>query len=184
VTDGLIAPLNAPPGQGGILGTQPGVTGAVLVANRVIISGPGGALLVYSPTTGAGNLIFSVDAAAGTDSFGNNTLPGATTYASTFATSMNSGFIAFYTGSLAGGWTLVSSVAGDVAGNLQANATGQLQLVGSTGVTISGTLTVNGSTSTGNGSNGGVTSGPSGTVGAFPAAGPNHTHAEAHTHTL
>lgn len=49
---------------------------------------------------------------------------------------------------------------------------------------VTGTLTVNGSTSTGSGSNGGVTSGPSGTVSAFPAAGPNHTHAEAHTHPL
>ena len=51
-------------------------------------------------------------------------------------------------------------------------------------LTVTGTASINGSTSTGNGSNGGVTSGPSGTVSSFPAAGPNHTHAETHTHPL
>lgn len=55
------------------------------------------------------------------------------------------------------------------------------------GATITGGLTVdtvNGSSSTGAGDNGGVTSGPSGTVSAFPAAGPNHTHAELHHHPI
>lgn len=132
----------------------------------------------YSPSEGAGNLVESSAPAAGTDQFGNNYLAGNASYAATFATAVAAGFVAFYSGSLAGGWTLQSSVAGDVAGNLQVNATGQLQLIGTGGVTIQG------SANTGQGSNGGVTSGPSGTVNAFPAAGPNHTHAEIHTHPL
>jgi hypothetical protein len=132
----------------------------------------------YSSTPAAGNLIASIAPAAGTDASGNNYLAGSASYAATFATALNAGFVAFYGGSLAGGWTALSSVSGDVAGNLQVNAGGQLQLVGSGGVTV------NGSSSTGVGDNGGVTSGPSGTVNAFPAAGPNHTHAELHHHPL
>lgn len=38
----------------------------------VIVAGASGEILVYSPTAGLGNLIFSLSAAAGTDSFGNN----------------------------------------------------------------------------------------------------------------
>ena len=134
----------------------------------------------YSGPPAAGNLIASVTNGAGTDSFGNNYLGTTATYdnSSGIATALAAGFVAFYSGSLAGGWSALSSVAGDVAGNLQVNAGGQLQLIGSGGVTV------NGSSSTQTGSNGGVTSGPSGTVNAFPAAGPNHTHAETHTHPL
>lgn len=134
----------------------------------------------YSGTPAAGNLISSVTNSAGTDSFGNNYLTGPATYDNStgIATALNAGFVAFYSGSLSGGWSALSSVSGDSAGNVQVNAGGQLQLIGSSGVTI------NGSSSTGAGDNGGVTSGPSGTVNAFPAAGPNHTHAELHHHPL
>jgi len=52
---------------------------------------------------------------------------------------------------------------------------------GSGGMAVT-SLTVGGSSNTGSGNNGGVTSGPSGTTNAFPAAGPNHTHAEIHQH--
>lgn len=140
----------------------------------------------YSGTPAAGNLATSITSSSGTDAFGNNYLAGTTTYAngSGIATSLSVGFIAFYSGSLSGGWTLESSVAGDSSGNLQLNAGGQLQLIGVGSVAITGSTTINGSANTGNGSNGGVTSGPSGTVNSFPAAGPNHTHAEAHTHPL
>jgi hypothetical protein len=156
-----------------------------LFAGNTIIN-PNGQFVYNASGPGAGNLIYSVTSDGITsDGNGNQVIAdAATTYAATFATAMGQGFVAFYSGSLAGGWTLESSVAGDVAGNLQVNATGQLQLVGSGGVSVSGSFSVNGSTSTGNGSNGGVTSGPSGTVNAFPAAGPNHTHAEVHSHTL
>lgn len=153
--------------------------GKVIVARRVIIIGTGGELLVYSPTAGAGNLIESVAGAAFTDQYSNQGLAGNASYSSSTATATTVGSVNFYSGSLAGGWTLQSTVSGDAVGNLQINAAGQLQLIsGASGVSI------NGSTSTGAGDNGGVTSGPSGTVNAFPAAGPNHTHAELHHHPL
>ena len=63
-------------------------------------------------------------------------------------------------------------------------ATGLGSLTIQNNVIVTGTLSVNGSTSTGAGDNGGVTSGPSGTVSSFPAAGPNHTHNETHHHPL
>ena len=66
-----------------------------------------------------------------------------------------------------------------------ASGTGQSEISLQAATTVvTGSLSVNGSTSTGAGDNGGVTSGPSGTVNAFPAAGPNHTHAEFHHHPL
>jgi hypothetical protein len=216
MSDGLIAPLNAPPGAGGVIGTQPGVTGGVIVANRVIIIGPGGELLVYSPVAGAGNLIASITGTAGTDSYGNTFVEGVAAYAAisgtVFAlqlgtTSIGAGFFAsnltspaaappafgagevgpagciavMYSGLSAGGSTaaeiqVLDSVAAGVAN-------GGIALVAGS-IVINGTVSINGSSDTGTGSNGGVTSGPSGTVNAFPAAGPNHTHAEAHTHPL
>jgi hypothetical protein len=129
----------------------------------------------YSGTPASGNLISSVTNSAGTDSFGNNYLAGPASYdnSSQIATALNAGFVAFYGGSLAGGWSALSEVAGDVAGNLQVNAGGQLQLVGSGGVTINGSNQT--STATGNP----PTSGPNGGVFA------GHTHFFAgHTHTI
>jgi hypothetical protein len=152
----------------------------VLFAGNTIIN-PNG-IFTYSGNPAAGNLVTSqTPAGTSQDPFGNQVIGGAVVSydnATGVATALAAGFVAFYAGSLAGGWTALSSVSGDSAGNLQVNAASQLQLIGSGGVSI------NGSSSTQSGSNGGVTSGPSGTVGAFPAAGPNHTHAEAHTHPL
>lgn len=78
----------------------------------------------------------------------------------------------------------VASGAGQSTVSLQATvtqATGSLTV--GTNLTVTGTgSSLGGSTSTGVGDNGGVTSGPSGTVSSFPAAGPNHTHAEVHHH--
>jgi hypothetical protein len=150
------------------------VNPGTVVASKVIIIGTKGELLVYSPAAGAGNLTNSIQGSAGTDQYNNNILAGTANYdnANGIATALANGFVAFYTGSLAGGWTPVSEVAGDVAGNLQVNAGGQLQLIGSGGVTI------NGSSSTGGADNGGVTSGPIGGVFA------NHTHAMSHGHPL
>lgn len=191
-TGGLVPPpINAPAGAPIPVGVQPGTTGQV-VARRVIIIGTGGELLVYTPTAGAGTLINSVAGAATTDNYGNNVLSGSATYGPGFATSMQAGIVQFYTGSLAGGWTAAGSVGTDSLGDiLLLAALGRTVITlnntlddGSGNMTVAGTLTVGGSSSTGPGDNGGVTSGPSGTVSAFPAAGPNHTHAELHHHPL
>ncbi len=95
-----------------------------------------------------------------------------------------------YTGSLAGGWTARGEVQCDAFGDLILTA-GRSVLTGNNtlddgfgNMVVAGTLTVGGSTTTGAGDNGGVTSGPSGTTSSFPAAGPNHTHAEFHHHPL
>jgi hypothetical protein len=146
----------------------------VVRARQVIISGPGEELLVYSGAPALGNLLFSVTnlTVPGTDELGNHIVPLTGWYdnAGGFFTQIGAGFITFGTGSLAAGWTANASIQNDGSGNLNINATGS--------------VLINGSANTGAGSNGGVTSGPSGTVNAFPAAGPNHTHAEVHTHTL
>jgi Right handed beta helix region len=74
------APMNAPgAGQPGI-GVQPGVSNAVVTANKVIIFGSGGGLFVYSGTPAYGNLIQSITASAGTDPYGNSYLGGDTSY--------------------------------------------------------------------------------------------------------
>jgi len=52
-------------------GSGPAPSSSVVVARLVIIVGATGALFVYSPVVGAGNLLASLAAAAGVDSFGN-----------------------------------------------------------------------------------------------------------------
>lgn len=173
----------------------PGVSAGsnnIVVARRVIIIGSGGELLVYSPSAGAGNLRESIASAAFIDQYGNHGVSDTASYGSNVASALHGGFIQFYNGSLAAGWTSASSVSDDGSGDLfLAPAAGKIVKAnlntlddGFGNATITGTLSVNGSTSTGAGDNGGVTSGPSGTVNAFPAAGPNHTHAELHHHPL
>jgi hypothetical protein len=129
----------------------------------------------YSGTPAAGNLILSISAStvAFTDRLGNHCVPLTGWYdnAGGFFTQAGAGFMTFGTGSLAAGWTANTSIQNDVSGDLLLNSVG-------------GSVQINGSSSTGPGDNGGVTSGPSGTVSAFPAAGPNHTHAEFHHHPL
>jgi hypothetical protein len=184
-------PQNATPAGQLTPGVTPGVTGQI-VATRVIIVGANGELLVYAPTAGAGNLVASVAGAAAVDPFGNNLVAGHASYAGNFATSLNAGFIQFYTGSLAGGWSTTGSIAADTLGDLAILAAAGRSIItnnqtlddGFGNMAIAGTLTIGGSSNTGSGNNGGVTSGPSGTVNAFPAAGPNHTHAEVHQHPL
>lgn len=153
---------------------QTTVTVQIQAGNTII--NPNG-VFTYSGTPAAGSLVTSVTPAATTaDNFGNQVIGGAVVSydnATGIATALAAGFVAFYTGSLAGGWSALSSVAGDVAGNLQVNAGGQLQLIGSGGVTINGTDQT--STATGNP----ATSGPNGGVFA------GHTHFFAgHTHTV
>lgn len=148
------------------------ISGSTFTGTDFVINSSGE--FFYSGTPAAGNLVSSVAPAAGTDGFGNNFLAGTATYAngSGIATALAAGFVAFYSGSLAGGWSALSSVSGDGAGNLQVNAAGELQLIGSSGVTINGTD----QTSTATGAP--ATSGPNG-----PLA--SHTHFFAgHTHTV
>jgi hypothetical protein len=143
----------------------------------------------YSPAPGAGNLVTSIAAAAGTDPYSDHYVAGTATYGPGYATALVAGAVVFYTGSLAGGWTQVATIAIDAFGDLALLAGAGRSTIttnntlddGAGNMAVSG-LTVAGSSNTGSGNNGGVTSGPSGTVNAFPAAGPNHTHAEIHQH--
>lgn len=142
----------------------------------------------YSGTPAAGNLIYSITAGATSDGLGNAIPnPGSTSYFNSgsgyISLNVNGGALSWATAATeAGPWT----TQGEAGINIGAPATLLLnfnttQVVN---MVVTGSLTVNGSTSTGAGSNGGTTSGPSGTVSSFPAAGPNHTHAEFHTHPL
>ena len=178
-------------------------------------------LFGYSPTPGAGNLIFSIAAANGTDPYGNAYLGGVTSYSGSTDTSISGGVVnlsgaggyqAAQLGPSGAGESFLSSglvTSGDIGAEIDLQSRGSAGqstitlsaalvnvivnltvngfLTVNSGASITGGLTVdtiNGSSSTGSGSNGGVTSGPSGTVNAFPAAGPNHTHAEFHTHPI
>jgi hypothetical protein len=173
---------------------SPGGTPIARVTEVIVT--PGGALegiFTYSSNPpAAGTLIETAGVqTAGTDPYGNHFVTGHASYAGNFATALNAGFVQFYTGSLAGGWSTTGSITTDSLGDIAI-----LAAVGRSVITTNNTLddgsgnmsvvglTVNGSSSTGAGDNGGVTSGPSGTVNAFPAAGPNHTHAELHHHPL
>src|SRR5260370_29932643 len=75
---------------------------ATFIGNDFIINTSGA--FFYSGAPAAGNLVASIAPAAGTDAFGNNYLAGTTSYAATFATALNAGFVAFYSRSLARGW--------------------------------------------------------------------------------
>ncbi len=194
---GLIPPpVNAPAGQATPVGVQPGTPTQIARVTQVVIT-PGAVLqgiFTYSSNPpAAGTLVESAGVATGgTDKYGNHFVTGHASYGANFAASLNAGVIQFYTGSLAAGWTAV--------GELEIDSSGDLFLLAATGRSVStnnntlddgagnmivaGTLSVGGSTSTGPGDNGGVTGGPSGTVNAFPAAGPNHTHPEIHHHPL
>lgn len=141
----------------------------------------------YSPSEAAGNLIASVAPANGTDAFGNHYLQDLATYTGASACQMTGSDIDFYNGSLAGGWALTSQIVVDSSGNMSVTAGAAMTIFANTGtVDISATsgVTIGGSATTGNQNTSGNTSGPSGTVNSFPAAGPNHTHAYIHNHNL
>lgn len=65
-----VPPQNAPPSADYTVGVQPGTPGIVF-AEIVIIYGAKGAILIYSPAPGPGNLIGSWAGQAGTDQYGN-----------------------------------------------------------------------------------------------------------------
>lgn len=156
--------------QGTITGAT--ITGSTFSGTDFIINAAGA--FFYSAAPAAGNLTASITNAAGTDSFGNNYLAGHATYGASFATSLNSGFVSFYTGSLAGGWTQQAFVETDAGGDLLLTANGQIVLTATTTLALSGTsVTINGSSST-------ATSGlPDGTIhgtSGGASAGTAHTH--------
>ena len=180
------------PGPGNLIGSWAAAAGTDPYGNAYpaglsvdVGSFTGVSLFLYSGPPAAGSLIVSIASTAGTDSFGNNYLAGIATYSNStgIATALAAGFVAFYSGSLSGGWSALSSVSGDGSGNLQVNAGGQLQLVGSGGVTINGSS----NTST-NGLADGTIHGTSGAA----SAGTAHTHSPGsfavgsgqHNHTI
>lgn len=65
------APINSAAGQATVVGTQPGVTGGIVRARQVIISGSADGVFVYDGSPGAGTLVGSWAADAGTDPYGN-----------------------------------------------------------------------------------------------------------------
>lgn len=157
-----------------------------------IIVTPGGVLegiFTYSSNPpAAGTLIESASVqAAGTDKYGNHFVAGHASYAGGFATSLNGGFVQFYTGSLAGGWSATGSITTDSPGDiLILAAAGRSVLTnnqtlddGSGNMSVSGGLTVGGTNQTSTATGNPATSGPNGGVFA------GHTHFFAgHTHTL
>lgn len=80
MSDGLIPPLNAPPGAGAGLGVQPGVTSGVVVATQVIVYGPAGqptGLFLYAAgtTPGPGNPPLVAITSSASDPYGNTVSP-------------------------------------------------------------------------------------------------------------
>jgi hypothetical protein len=124
-------------------GTAAGAAAAVLRITEIIIT-PGGALegiFTYSSNPpAAGTLIESASvAAAGTDAYGNHYLAGHATYAAGFATALDAGYVAFYTGSLSAGWAFVAQLLTDAGGDLfLLTAGGTLELTAAGAFSVSG----------------------------------------------
>lgn len=100
-------------------------------------------LFFYSGTPGVGNLVLSSvpGTSSGLDQFGNNYLPGLASYQGNFASQVGAGFVILYHGSLAAGWTQGGQIETSITGGLILDAGGAT-------VTVTGPLSVNGSTST------------------------------------
>lgn len=139
---------------------SPGGSPLIRVTEIVVTPGAGleGIFTYNTNPPSAGALIESAGVeTAGTDLYGNHFVTGHATYAGAFATSLNAGFIQFYTGSLAGGWSFTGSIQASSLGDiLILAATGRSVTTnnqtlddGSGNMTVSGTLTVGGSSSTG-----------------------------------
>jgi hypothetical protein len=75
VSDGLVAPLNAPGAALPAPGVQPGTTPGIVLAQYVIVFGPAGGVFVYSGTPGAGNSPIAWMTAATADPYGNTVTP-------------------------------------------------------------------------------------------------------------
>jgi hypothetical protein len=178
-------PLNAPPPGSGT-GTAAGASAGPLRVTEIIIT-PGsvleGIFTYSSDPPAAGTLIESASvAAAGTDESGNHYLAGHATYAAVFATALDAGYVAFYTGSLSAGWTFAAQLLTDTGGDLIMSAAGGTLTLSAAGtltasgnVAVTGSLTVNGSADTGtSGLPNGDISGSSGQINT--GGGTAHTH--------
>lgn len=165
---------------------------------------PGNAALVYDPVSGkwkpAGNAVSLTVAGVN----GSTVIAGDGSGIQVNGSSIGASIIAA-AGLSAGG---DANIAGTVTSNFMSANSGSVAGTFSAGTVSSSSIQVGGATitatnfnmsppmaippnyphgnlandQTGSALNGGVTSGPSGTVSAFPAAGPNHTHAMDHTH--
>jgi hypothetical protein len=142
------APINSAAGQATVVGTQPGVTGGIVRARQVIVSGSGEGVFVYDGAAGAGTLVASITGAATTADGSGNAIP-AEGYNSYNNYGGAIGWIALNVGagvltgwqaaSEAGPWSPVAYITLTVAG-------GGLTALGlNAGVTeVSGSLTVGG----------------------------------------
>lgn len=167
------------------------------IVNQLIIVGVSGQLLVYAPVQAQGDLSAAISGAATTDQFNDHILQGVSSYGASFAVALTNGACAFYTGSEAGGWTLAGQVAIDASGDLfllaatgrSTSTTNNTLDDGSGNATVSGTLSVNGSTNTGSA---GLTDGSIINTSGPASAGTAHTHSAgtyhvsnaAHVHAL
>lgn len=75
MSDGLVEPLNVPPGASTPVGVQAGVTQSVVLANQVIVFGAAGGLFIYNGTPGLGNPPIFYATSATVDPFGNPVTP-------------------------------------------------------------------------------------------------------------
>jgi hypothetical protein len=122
-------PVNAPSAPTTVA-AQAGITGPIVRANRVIISGVGGGMWVYDAAPALGTLVETVGLTAeGTDPYGNATLPGATTYIDSgigfFACSLNGGGISFWISAAAGGpYALTAQISVSSTGFMNLNLVG------------------------------------------------------------
>ena len=93
----------------------------------------------YSAAPAAGNLTGSAGVSAvGTDAYGNHYLPGQASYEAATATAVQGGIVAWYTGSLSGGWTQQGTIETDGSGDLEMAANGTVILDGTGGNQASG----------------------------------------------
>lgn len=186
------APYNAPAGQAPQPGITPGVPPVLRVTEIVIV--PGGALegiFTYSSNPPAANTLIESSnvATAGTDIYGNHFLAGSSTYSTSTATTMGAGYVQFYTGSLAAGWSLAATIQTDVLGDLiLASISGTIELASdatASNLTVSGTLSVAGSTQTGTGLPAGTPTGAPNGTGFFNTQGlASGSYGSTHQHTL
>jgi hypothetical protein len=110
--DGLVRPVNAPSGQSTAIGV-PGVQQAVVIANTVIVFGPGtSGVFVYSGTPGPGNPPIASMTNSSTDPFGNAVLPGVQATGGTFSAQLIGGQLRLFDG--AAGITALSTADGVV----------------------------------------------------------------------
>lgn len=75
MSDGLVEPLNVPPGTTTPVGVQAGVSQAVVTANTLIVFGTSGGIFVYSGTPGFGNPPIFYVSGGTTDPYGNPITP-------------------------------------------------------------------------------------------------------------